>query len=386
MKNSLGNIVLFLSFIFVSLVRAEDFEYKIEVDKKQPYLKEVVVLTIELNQINPDIVLMFDFDLLKSKDYDFKRIQASEIDLNHNTKASYRYLVYPLNSDEVEIEFKLTKKVTTDENVAYSFSGDRDNVKGLVTTDTEVKLPPLKLAVKPLPNGVSLVGDFSLNYELKKQSFKAYEPIPMLLHVEGDGYPPEFSKFPLLNDDIKIFADRSISEIKTTNTTTKSKTTYPIAFSSAKNFKLQKVVIGVFNPKTKKSYQLTLPKLDFDIESVRDIDLLDKVDMPKSNSADFAEITNYLGVIFSYIIVFLAGGSSGYLFNQKKKRDTNISQNLRQKIENSTDEKELLQLLLSADGSAYGEPIKQLEGAVYSSKKISFNEVKTELLLKFKFI
>jgi len=385
MKRNLGNIVVFLLFIFVSLASAEDFEYKIELDNKQPYLKEVVVLTAEFHQINKDIVLMFDFDLKKSKDYDFKRVKASETDLNHNTKASYRYLVNPLKSGNIEIAFKLAKKVTTDENVAYSFSGDRDNVKGLVTTDTEVQLPSLKLSVKPLPNGVSLVGDFTLNYELKKQTYKAYEPIPILLHIEGNGYPPEFVKFPFFNDDIKIFADKPVVKINSTQLTTKSKTTYPIAFSSAKSFQLKEVEIKVFNPKTKESYILRVPKLDFDVQKVSSSELIDKVDIPKSSSNYLTEMKEYLRIIFSYIIVFLAGGISGYFLRQKRRKNIK-SQTMKQKIENSKDERELLQLLLSSENSTYNKAIKELESAVYGGSRISFKDIKTELLLKIRFI
>lgn len=382
MKKSLGSLAILLLVIFVELVSAEDFEYKIDVDNKHGYLKEVVVLTADFHQTNPNIVLMFDFDLVKSKDYDFKRVEASENDLDHNTKASYRYLVYPLKSAMVEIDFKLTKRVTTDENVAYSFSGDRDNVKGLVTTDTEIKLPSVMLNIKPIPDGVVLVGDFKLDYELKKKIYKSYEPIPILLHVEGDGYPPELSQFPFKNDNIKIFRDRSTSKIDTTKTTIQSKTTYPIAFSSAKSFNLQAVELKAFNPETRESYTLRVPQLDFNVQEVKSSELLDKMDMPKSNSSEISEIKNSLVVVFSYIAVFLAGGISGYFLKQKKKEEDKKPQDLKQKIASSKDKKELLQVLLSSKNSSFDEVIKKLEGSIYANEQLSLSATKSQLLLK----
>ena len=382
MKKSLGNIAILLLVIFVGLVGAEDFEYKIDVDNKQGYLKEVVILTANFYQINPNIVLMFDFDLVKSKDYDFKRVEASENDLDHNTKASYRYLVYPLKSGRVEIDFKLTKRVTTDENVAYSFSGDRDNVKGLVTTDTEVKIPSVMLNIKSIPEGVVLVGDFKLDYELKKKIYKSYEPIPMLLHVEGAGYPPEFKRFPFESDEVKVFVDKPTSNIDTTKITIQSKTTYPIAFSSAKSFKLPTVELKAFNPKTKESYTLRVPQLDFNVQEVKSSELLDNVDMPKSYSSEISEIKSSLLVVLSYIAIFLAGGISGYFLKQKKKEEDRKPQDLKQKIANAKDKKELLQVLLSSKNSSFDEVIKRLECSIYANEQLSLSATKSQLLIK----
>jgi len=146
MKNNLGKKVsLIFVMLTLTLLYAEDFTYSFHVDNNQPYVKEAVILTLDLNQSNHDVVLLFNFSILKSKDYSFQRVDIKESDSYHHAKVHYVYLLYPLKSDDIKINFKLLKKVTTDESVAYSFSGDRDNVKGLVTKDTHITLPPLHL-------------------------------------------------------------------------------------------------------------------------------------------------------------------------------------------------------------------------------------------------
>jgi hypothetical protein len=143
-------IKLFIALGF-ALLTAEDFTYEFHLDKQDPYLKEPVILTLDLKQTNHDIVLLFNFDLRKSDDYFFQRLDTKETDTHHNIQIHYVYLLYPLKAGEINISFDLMKKVTTDDSVAYSFSGDRDNIKGLVTTDTKITLPPLPLSVKKLP-------------------------------------------------------------------------------------------------------------------------------------------------------------------------------------------------------------------------------------------
>ena len=64
MKNNLGKTILFL-LAFV-LLQAEDFSYNFKVDKTDPYVKEAVILTFDIQQTNEDIVLLFNFDLKKN--------------------------------------------------------------------------------------------------------------------------------------------------------------------------------------------------------------------------------------------------------------------------------------------------------------------------------
>jgi len=146
-KNNLGKLLSFFLLGFFML-HAEDFSYTFKVDKQNPYVKEAVILTLDLDQTSHDKVLLFNFKIKKSDAYHFQRLDIKETDTGHHAQVHYEYLIYPLKSGKVNITFELLKKVTTEDSVAYSFSGDRDNVKGLVTVDTMVPLPPLHLKSK----------------------------------------------------------------------------------------------------------------------------------------------------------------------------------------------------------------------------------------------
>jgi len=177
-KNNLGNTYLRLFMFFLSFItlQAEDFTYTFNTDSPTPYAKEAVVLTLDLNQTNHDVVLLFNFSIKKSKDYTFQRLDIQETDSYHNAQIHYVYLIYPLKSGDINITFNLLKKVTTDDSVAYSFSGDR----------TQINLPPFQLQVKPLPEGTVFVGDFKLTYDIKKHKAKSYEPLPFQVRIPSD--------------------------------------------------------------------------------------------------------------------------------------------------------------------------------------------------------
>ncbi len=379
MNKNLGNITVLILF-FLTILDAKDLEYKLSVDKKDPFVKEVVILQMNLTQVNKKIVLMYDFDLVKSENYDFKRVEATESDIDHNSKAHYTYLIYPLKSGEIDINFKLVKKVTTDENLAYSFSGDRDNVKGLVTTDTKIDITTLKLNVKPIPDGTKLVGDFKLNYILKSKNAASYEPLTMNITIEGEGYPPHFKEFPIKSNGFKIFADKPITKVATTKESITSKTEYPLAFSSKKSFTLEKISIKAYNTKTQKSYFLSIPEQQINIREIEPKELIDKTDNPKAHKNYIHQIQTSLEDFFGYIIVFLAGTLSGYFLKFKKKKPIIKEISEKEKIKSTKNTKELLIVLISIDAKKYEIVIKKCENSLYNDKKINFSSLKKEAL------
>ena len=374
-KHSLGKTVLFFSLLF-TVLQAEDFTYTFHLDKHDPYVKEPVILTLDLEQTNPDIVLLFNFDIHKSNAYSFQRLDIKETDTHHHAKVHYVYLLYPLKSGDINITFDLLKRVTTDESVAYSFSGDRDNVKGLVTVDTDVPLPPLPLKVKPLPENTALVGDFNLTYQVKKHQAKAYEPLPLQVTIKGTGYPPLMERLLPKDMNFTLFTEKPIVHSVNTEEGTQSSVIYPMALSHAKSFDLQSIVLKAFDPKTEKHYELTVPEQHFDISKADVNRLVDKVDSPKPLQNDWSWLTTLLG----YLVVFGSGYLTAISLKWKKKTITQTSHPLREKIEDCKDEKALLQLLMAADSKAFASSIEKLEKHLYGNGKIHFKKVKQEAL------
>jgi hypothetical protein len=379
-KNNLGRASLGLLFLLlgVVLLQAEDFTHKFNVSKQNPYVKESVILTLDLNQTNHDAVMLFKFNLKKSEDYSFQRLDIQETDSYHNAKVHYVYLVYPLKSGDINITFDLLQKTTTDESIAYSFSGDRDNVKGMVTTDTQVNLPPVKIQVKPLPEGTVLVGDFNLIHTIKKQNAKAYEPLPLQVSIKGNGYPPLLDSLLPEEGNFTRFTERPIVKSFTSTKGTQSTVTYPMALSHTQGFTLSPIVLQAFNPKTEKSYTLEVPAQKFEIQDVDTQTLVDRIDSPDVLQEDWS----WLLTLVSYIIIFSAGYLTALSWKWKKEQRHKEHDPLIQKIQNCKDEKALLQLLMAIDSKRFTSIIEKLEHSLYGNGKINFKTIKQDALEK----
>ena len=286
------NIIL---IILSSLIYAEDFIYHISIDNHTPYIKEPIILTLDINQTNADIVLMFNFDIASTNNYTAQRIDLKESNQYHNIRRTYTYIIYPL-SQSINIDLKLIKKVTTDDSVAYSFSGDRDNVKGLVTKDTIIKIPQIQIQAKPLPKGTILVGDFKIDYNIPKHQAQSFEPLPFRVSISGKGYTPLPNQILQKDNNFTLFTQNPILKSNTT--------IYTMALSNDQNFTLSKISIPSFNPKTQQIYHLQIPQQRFTITTPPISQLIDQIDSPPPLSDnDYTQIIN----ILSYMFTFLAG-------------------------------------------------------------------------------
>ena len=377
MKHNLGKHLLLFSLFLVQLF-AEDFTYRITTDSTEVYLKEAVVLTVELNQTNPNVVLFFDFDLHPSKNYTFHRIDTKQSDSYQKVKTDYTYLLYPLHSGDLNITFDLTKKVTTKENVAYSFSGDRDNVKGIDTQNIPITLPPFQLHIKALPKAVQLVGDFSLEYKIKKHQAKAYEPLPLQITIKGTGYPPLLENILPKELNVTRFKEKPILHTVNTKEGSQSSVTYPIALSHTQSFDLHTIVLNAFNPKTDKAYTLSIPKQHFEIQRVDVNSLVDKIDDPKPLQGDYGWLTS----LFSYLVVFGAGVLTALTLKRKKRITINKTDPLIEKIEACQDAKALLQLLMATNSRQFASNIEKLEKHLYGNGKMNLKKIKQDILEK----
>ena len=378
MKHNLGKRSLHLFFLLLSLLtlQAEDFTYTFKVDQPTPYVKEPVILTLDLNQTNHDVVMLFSFDIKPSEAYTFQRLDIRKTENYHDAKLHYVYLIYPLQSGDLNITFDLVKKITTDESLAYSFSGDRDNVKKLVTKDTQIDLPPLQLRVKPLPEGTVLVGDFALTYEIKKHQAKAYEPLPFQVSIKGKGYPPLVETLLPKEGNFTRFTEKPIVKSVATKEGTHSTVTYPMALSHSQSFTLSPIPLHAFDPKSEKKYTLDIPSQHFDIEQVESRHLVDTVDAPEIAKEDWSWLSTLLG----YTVTFFAGYITSFSWRWSKKKREKESHPLVEKIRNCKDEKALLQVLIAADHSDFSSSIEKLEDSLYGNGKINLNKVKQDAL------
>ncbi|HIP51996.1 MAG TPA: hypothetical protein EYG94_07920 [Campylobacterales bacterium] len=365
---------IFFSFFFITnFLWANNVAYSFAVSNNNPYEKEAIFLEVNLTQVNHEKVMLFKFSLEESADYDFHQVGFKEHEKYHDLRQEYVYLIYPKKSGEAFLKFKMIKSLTDDDKVAYSISGDRDNVKGLQKEDVVVELKPLLLEVKSIPSGVDLVGDFSLTHTLDKKETDAYDPINLSVELKGRGF---LSSFELLkeNEAYRLFTQSP--KVKTFHTQggTSSSLKWDYAISAKESFSLPTVSLKAFNPDTEEVYDLGFSSYNVKVNKVDEVSLLDEVDYPaRAKGIDW----DFWTWFFSYVVVFVAGVLIPRdLFKRKKMSEKNAEDILNEKIKLAKTHKGLLQILVVENNVKFTKAIEALEGVVYNAQKVSLSKIK----------
>ena len=381
MKHNPGKRLSYLCCILLllSVLQAENFSYDFHTSTLTPYKKESILLSVDINQTNEEIVLFFNFNVKPSKDYTVEQIDSVQDHTLHHTYIHYTYLLRPLKSGTVNVGFDLLERVTDENKVAYSFSGDRDDFKKLETKDRKVAVPPIHLKVKTLPKGTQLVGDFNLSYEVKRHHTKSYAPLPLKVVLEGKGYPPVLETLFPENEHFTLFSQNPLLQKSTDKKSITYKATYALALSAEKSFILPALTLKAFDPKKERSYLLTLPEQSFQVDKEDPHILLDNSDTPAPFTVDFS----WLKTLFGCLIVFLAGYMTALMLKwNKKKKHTTPNSIAREKIEACTEPKALLQMLIATNSREYVSEIEALENGLYREGTIEMKKIKKSALEK----
>ena len=381
MKTTLGRYALLFTYCFLLFLKAEDFSYTIISNKKDVYINEPILLSVDLNQTNPNTILLFHFKVNKSKDYKVVQLEAKYDDTFHHLKHHNLYEIFPLHAGDINVTFTLVKRVTDIDKVRYFSSGDRDDFKKLETTDLPIDIDALRLHVKPLPKEVKLVGDFTLDYSIDTHNTEAFSPISWKITLKGVGYTPLIKNIIPKSTKYKIFREKPLIKRYSTPKGVLNSVTYLFAISSQKSYTIPDIDIKALSPTTHKIYRLKIPKQNFKIKNIDKSSLLDKHDSPKPNHIEWLWIISLL----KYIFVFFAGYLSANILKWRPKQKKIETNPLKDKIEEAKTEKRLLQLLMShKEGKRFTKVIEKLETSLYTDKKTALKTLKKEALEKIK--
>jgi len=365
-KPNRGKLTALFVGIFCLLLHAEDFTYTIHPGTLTPYEKEPVLLSVDINQTNPEPILLFLFDIKPKRTYRVEQISATHDNTLHHAKEHYLYLLFPLKSGLIDIDFALTKRVTNDDKVHYFFSGDRDDFKKLETTDSNIPVPPLQLQVKPLPKGTQLIGNFKLSYLFKPKKVEAYEPVSLRITIEGNGYPPLLENIYPEQEGISLFASKPVLSRHVDEHTVHYKAVYDLALASGKSF-------DTAHPKPRKQYTLDIPPQHVEVTRPDIAALVDKANTPPPLRTNW----ELLGTLMGYLLAFGAGFLTAWLLKWHRKEKTQ-GHPLAARIDACNAKKQLLQLLMAEDAQRFVPVIDKLEADLYGTGKHPLKQLKQE--------
>ncbi len=378
MNNILGKITLILLTLALQSFASSLADFKLTAEKKNPFEKEAVEISFVAHQKDKTDVMFFFFTPKKSKDYKIVLLQKESKELAyHEKKTKFRYLLFPLKSGKVTVDFNFIIKTASDQAVAQVYEGSRDNVKWIETDNSKVKVQPLELNVKKLQRDVALVGDFKLSSKIDKTSVKAYESVNVKYYLQGICFD-EFHIEPIEKiADIEIFKDVIKHYNKATKDGYKIQREFSYALVGTKSFTIPSKEIHCYSPKSNLYYSLRTKEYKITVKELPKSELLDKADYPKKE-----DYTEEIKTLLIYLIIFLSGFITAKIKIplMRKNKEEFLD------IQNAKSAKELLYILMHSYAAYNLESYcNELENIVYRKNQTKgFSTIKKGILTTIK--
>jgi hypothetical protein len=376
MKKNLGKIILFLLLPFTLFGDSNLASFSLTSNKKDVVIKEPVLITFKADQKDHTSAMFFFLEAKKSDAYEVLPLdQITTKTSKHNVSTTFKYLLFPLKSGDIDVDFDFTIKVTSDGDLVQVYTGGKDNIKWMDTVNSKIEVPTLHLHVSPLSEKVDLVGDFTLDAKLQKSDINQYGSANIRYTLSGAGYNEKSLQMLSKIADVTAFSQVTDIASKATPNGYEIKREYSYALRSKKNFTIPAIEIKAYSPKQNKYYTLKSQSYDIKVSSIDPKTLVDNKEFPLSKSYDFENFKD-IGIA---LLIFLAGFVSAKIaprlsFKRVKKQKF-------QDIKESKTPKELIIVLLQNYKSPITETyIKELELLEYKKSQRSFQKIKSDLL------
>ncbi|MCF6309152.1 MAG: BatD family protein [Sulfurimonas sp.] len=228
----------------------------------------------------------------------------------------------------------------------------------------------LNLDVKPLPSGVSLVGDFSIEAKVDKKEINVNEAVNLTIEVLGIGNLEDIKNFKPYIDGVSVFDEKIVIE--------GTKLTQKIAFIAERNFTIPAFNLKYFDPETKEIKTISSKEIDVKVKNAKaKEELTIKREDKKSVEAGTGSNTKFDKTVL--IITFIVGLVSGILLMLLKP-----FKRLKKEKKSSLKEPKvlLMKLLPYKDDEEVGKIMDILEKNIYSNEKLEYDKKALKEILK----
>ncbi|WP_300368568.1 BatD family protein [Hydrogenimonas sp.] len=181
---------------------SDDFKIEMETSRTTAYVGQMVDVTIRFREKRDIPVMNVDFVPIRYENFwvkrvDKKRTYAEGDYLVHEI----HYLFFPqiagtLTIGPAEVKVAMTKKIRD----AFGFIVRRPQWITLSSRSVD-------LHVEPLPEGVRLVGNFTIHSEASPRRVEKGNPVSLMVHVEAEGNIEDFELPSLQIDGVTIYGE-----------------------------------------------------------------------------------------------------------------------------------------------------------------------------------
>jgi len=329
----------------------DKFDLTIKADKKEVYVGESFNVEVTLKQkINAEVLdskfiePSFKGFWIKGKSSPKQYQQADE----YITKIVYT--IAPQRVGKLEIKPAQIQIATRASNM---------DMWGSFITDVKWRSyfsNSLTIDSKALPNGVDLIGNFTISLDVDKTHIKENEAVNLVVKVEGNGNLEDIGSFKPKIDGVTIFDE----EPKISG----NKLTQKIAIVADSNFTIPQFSLLFFNPKTKLVQRVSTKevKIVVDSKKKKSIEVVQtKTTSTNQNSTTTKVVSKEVDKLYVAIFTIL-GFIAGVLFMMfkpfkllKKEKELSIKDNrvLLIKLMPYKDDKEVAKLIESLEANLF---------------------------------
>lgn len=245
----------------------------------------------------------------------------------------------------------------------------------------------LHVKVKPLPNGVDLVGDMNISMDVEKTKVSSNEPVNATITLRGVGNFEDVGSIKPFIPNVSVFEDDAKIENLIKNGSYGSVYTKKIAFISDGNFTIPAVAIKYFDTKTDRIKVIKTEPVPIEVTGAAAAKKADEpLTMqkpsaePKNETAKSDGNVSYLYLIISLFAGFVLGIVVMLLKPILKKRKTTLQ------ISSNDTKAILLRLMEFKEDAEVKEMIEILEKKLYTGEEVKVDKSKLkELRKRYKF-
>jgi hypothetical protein len=312
MKRNPGRWIISIIFM-AAVLSAAPYRWSASVSQKEAYLHEAVELRYLCRFDGTGALYTIDFDPPReTAAYRLKLLHESErIEGGHRIN-EYRFLLFPLETGKMELEFPVLMRRTTQESIENTVIG-RDNVEELDFSDTAIRTPKLALDVKG--HGMRLVGSYAMEREVSATEVRAYEPLHVTVTVTGEGNLDKLQPFTLEIPGAEVFSEPPERNFERSDKGLRGRWVQRFAVVASEDFILPELTLDYFDTGTKKPEKIVVPAKPIRVSAVyRPETLLDTAEEKVSWQWEWG----YLYYLLTFVSGFLIGKWGG--FGAKKER------------------------------------------------------------------
>jgi len=353
----------------------DDVQLILKVDKNEAYVGEAIKTTILFKYKVGLNIIDINLEDFKINHFWIKSLEQSKpYEENGFVVIKQDYLLFPQLAGDYTIDKQLINVATRE----Y-----RTNL----TRWQKVFSKELKLKIKPLPQNLSIQGDYTISASVDKLQTKANEPVNLTITIKGSGNIDDIEEFKLDMQNEVVYSTKPKIDTYIKGGKYSGKFTQKISIIGDKDFTIPSIEFKYFDIKNKTVKTIKTKPFDIKVKGgaktvtpniqtnqnnteVKTIQVAPKIVYKyKTEDSYIKYIFAFVGLIVGILVTYFA------LKKSSKKQDT---RELAIKIKKAKNDKELYNILLPySHNNKIVNIIKKLEENIYNkaSNKINKDEL-----------